>query len=384
MRVYSHSRRRGFFAGLISASILALSILGGTATAANSRILYVGTGLVDSAGQIVDKVNNATGQPPKDGIPDNAGNGPDQGILVPTKVSAGYTTVVPIQVLNGDNQTIAHVVLTFPTPGFTLDPSLTITGHGGANCTDNKTGAKIISVTCNFDNLAAGAFRSVNIFVATTTATTTTPLFSVQATTNNENGSNLQLFKADSRTFAVQAQGNDALNAFAPSGQVVPDLKTKAPSGNNKLQTRLDFTQTANGDLVTIDETDSGNTTFKYICPAGLDCQPFEATISVTDGLTGNPAIFGSDPFLKVTLTALVPKTYNLNKAFVAHYDENSANDWTLFWATKATKCGSDPVAFMQTASQCFLSATLSKPDANGVETVVLTVLMKHNGGTRM
>jgi hypothetical protein len=392
MRAIQATHRRKLAAGLVMTSVIALSILGGgLATAANSRILYLGSNLVGSDNKIIDEVINATGLPGHDLIPDNAGNAADKGILVPTPVSAGYTTVIPIQVLNGDNQTIAHVNLTFPTPGTAtaLDSSLTITGHAGpngTNCVDNKSGDRIVSVTCNFDNLAAGALRTVYVFVSTTTASpaVATPLFSVQVTTNNENGSNLQLFKADSRGFTVQAQGNDGLDAFAPNGQTVPPLQTRGPSGSNKLQTRVDFAQTANGNLVTIAETDSGSTSFKYICPAGLECQPFETTISVQDGLTGNAATFGN-PFLKVTLTALVPKTFNLNKAFVAHYDtaNNNVNDWTLFWATKSTKCGSDPVKTMQNLDQCFLNATLSKPDADGFETLVLTVLMKHNGGMR-
>jgi hypothetical protein len=389
---FQHRRTRGLAVGIVTTAVIALSILGGGGVlAANSRILYVGSGLVDSAGNIVDKVTNATGQPPSDGIPDNAGTDAVHGILIPTIVSAGYTTVIPIQIKNGDNQTIAHVFGTFPTPGFTLDPSFTITGHSGPNgasCTDvkNAQNTAIVSVTCNFENLAAGSLRTVYVFVSTTTASPSaaTPNFSVQVTTNNENGSNLQLFKADSGGFKVSPQGTDGLDAFAPFGQAVPTLATKGPAGNNKLQTRVDFSQTAGGNLVTIAETDNGGTQFKYICPAGLSCQPFEATITVQDGLTGNAALFGASPFLQVTLTALVPKTYNLNKAFVAHYDANSVNDWTLFWATKTTKCGLDVAATLTTMDQCFLSATLSKPNADGFETVVLTVIMKHNGGTRM
>jgi hypothetical protein len=385
-------RRRGLITGLVTASVLALTVFAGsTALAANSRVLYVGSGLVDSAGNIVDAVDNATGQPPSDGIPDNAGTNSDHGILVPTTVSAGYTTVIPIQVMNGDNQTIAHVFLTFPTAGFTLDPGLTITGHSGPNgasCTDvkNAQNTAIVSVSCNFANLAAGALRTVYVFVSTTAASASaaTPIFSVQVTTNNENGSNLQLFKADSGGFKVSPQGTDGLDAFAPFGLPVPTLATKGPAGNNKLQTRVDFSQTSGGNLVTIAETDNGGTQFKYVCPVGLSCQPFDATINVQDGLTGTGALFNTSPFLQVTLTALVPKTYNLSKAFVAHYDATSVNDWTLFWATKSTKCGTDVAAAMTKMDQCFLSATLSKPNANGFETVVLTVVMKHNGGTRM
>jgi len=153
-------------------------------------------------------------------------------------------------------------------------------------------------------------------------------------------------------------------------------------AGANKLQTQIDFNQSAGGNLVSIAETDGLQVV--YTCPSGQTCQPFATTVSVQDGLSGNPAQFGS-PFLQVTLTALVPKTYTLSKAFVAHYGaDNTTPDWIIFWNTKSTKCGSDPAATLATMPACFQNATLSKPDANGNETLVLVVLMKHNGGLRM
>jgi hypothetical protein len=373
-------------AGIVGVSVLAMSAVGGTVSAANSRILYVGTNLVDATGTIIDLVNNVTGLTPPDGIPDNAEK------LTPTPVNAGFSTAVPIDVLNVDNQTIAHVNLAFPAPapvGSPLPSGLTVSSiegvdAGACSIVRNLAGAGI-GVTCNFDNLAGGAVRRFYVVVDAATATTALDLFTAQVTTNNENGSNLQVFNATSGTFRVQAANANGLSTFVKPGQGNKTYNTNAVAGSNKLQTKLNFNQSAGGNLVSIAETDGGSTAFLYTCPTGLTCQPFEATISVQDGLSGAATDFGQSPFLVVTLTALVPKTYTLSKAFVAHYGASvTVPDWTLFWNDKLTRCGTDVAATLATLDQCFNSATLSKPNADGFQTVVLTVTMEHNGGTRM
>lgn len=386
MRAIQSSHRRKFAAGLVMTSVVALSILGGgLATAANSRTLYIGSDLVRSDGTIVDDLINATGQPGHDGIPDNAGK------LLPTAVNAGFSTAVPVQLKSVDNQTIAHAVLTFPAGGaFTTASGLQITAVGGTNASACPTiSDPVRSITCNFDNLPGFALRSLFFVVSTTNPiapTVDAPVFKVQVTTNNENGSNLQLFTADSGTgFAIQPTSANGLSTFvkpAP-GQLRQTFNTNGVAGTNKLQTKVDFDQSAGGNLVSIAETDNGSTNFLYTCPDGQSCQPVETTISITNDLSGSATEFGS-PFLQVTLTALVPKTYTLSKAFVAHYGPSvTTPDWILFWNTKATKCGTDPATILATMPSCFQSATLTKPNSDGLETVTLTVLMKHNGGAR-
>ena len=379
MRATEGTNRKSTWRKLVAmaaATTIALSFVAGTATAATdtSRILWIGTNLVDSNNAIIDLDG--------DHIPDNNLK------LIPTAVNATYSTAVPIQVRNGDNQTIAHVVVTFPASG-TLDPSLPITDVGGTDkgsCpTVVDSNGKVTGVSCTFDNLAAGALRSFFVVVSTTVATSSQDLFTAKVTTNNENGQNTQLFTATSGAFKVQAPNANGLSAFVAPGQVAKTFKTDPAGGNNKLQTKLDFTETSGGNLVSIAETEGG-TTFLYRCPTelGLVCQPAETSISVQDGLTGSSATFGSAPFLSVTLTALVPKTFNLNKAFVAHYGaSNTTPDWILYWATKTDRCGTDIAAKLATVDQCFNTATLSKPDANGLETLVLQVITKHNGGMR-
>ena len=368
-------RRRRFAAGIITASILALSLVGGSATAANSRILWIGSNLVDANGALIDADH--------DGVPDNNQK------LIPTAVNAGFATAIPVQLKSGDNQTIAHVVFRFPASG-ELTSGLTITAVGGVDKAGCPTvDAPVSSITCNFDNLPGLALRSFFIVLnapSQTFADADHPLLSAQATTNNENGSNLQLFTANSGTFNVQAADANGLSTFVkPSpGQLRQTFNTNGAAGANKLQTKVEFDQSVGGNLVSIAETDSGpGAHFLYTCPAGQSCQPVETTISITNDLSGAATEFGS-PFLRVTLTALVPKTYTLSKAFVAHYGASAATpDWILFWNTKATKCGTNPATILSTNPACFQDATLSKPNADGFETVTLTVLMKHNGGAR-
>ena len=132
-------------------------------------------------------------------------------------------------------------------------------------------------------------------------------LFSATATTNNENGSNQQLFTASSGTFAVRAANANGLNTFAKPGQA-KHLETNAigTGGAGKLQTLVDFKGDGGGDTVAI--TDGTNPSGKYACPAGQTCQAdySEVLFSRTD--------FGA-PYFKWSLTAQVPKTYTLARA---------------------------------------------------------------------
>lgn len=384
-------------AALVAGAALALTAVGSAAvTATNSRDLYIGSDLVDANGAIIDNVVNATGAPGHDLIPDNAGPNPldpgNLGVLTPTAVNAGFSTAVPIQILNGDNQTIAHVSLVFPAPSTLTKPfpslaanGLTYNALGGqdqASC--GPVGSPIVTgVSCTFDNLAAGAVRSFFIVIDASQATTAANLFSAEVTTNNENGSNLQTFDASSGTFQVQAASPDGLSTFVPPGQLSKTYNTSPVGSGNKLQTKLGFTQSPGGNLVSIGEDTTTSTSFLYKCPDGLACQAPETTISVQDGLSGSSTQFTS-PFLTVTLTALVPKTYSLSKAFVAHYGASvTIPDWTLFWSTKSTRCGTNVAATLATLNQCFNSATLSKPNPDGTQTLVLQVTVKHNGGMR-
>ncbi len=361
---------------LSTAVSLALSIVGtGAAIAADSRILYVGS-LLDANGAVIDV--EPVGNP--DGVPDN------NGVLLPTAVTAGGTTKTDITVLSGDNQNIAHVVLYFPINGTSLASGLTVSyvfGPDASFCT--PTGAAFAtSVRCDFGNLAAGARRTISILVdvASDFPLPSGPnLLTANVETNNENGSNSQIFQATSgpvADFAVQAPGTTLLGTYVKPG--LTNAQTLGTAAGDSLTTAVTFKPSqANGNLVSIAE-ESG-IEVDYQCPLGLTCQPDATTVDIDNG-TGD---FSTSPYLTWRLTAQVPKTFTLSKAFVAHYPTGSnVSDWQLFWSDKSDRCGTNPGATVAANGQCILSATLSKPDkATGLSTFVIEVLTDHNGGMR-
>ena len=337
---------------------LALAVLGtGSAIAADSRILYVGSG------------------------PLPAGHG----VLTPSAVTQGGTTRIDISVLNGDNQNIAHTVLFFPKVGTTLAAGLTVSyvfGPDAGFCSPTGAVTGASSVQCDFGSLAAGGSRTISILVDVATGFSGTgALFTANVETNNENGSNSQVFQASSGSFGVDPATNNDLGTYAKPGHTTPQTfgTTGAPGLANKLTTAVTFkTNTATGNLVQIAE-ESG-VAVEYVCPSGLTCQPDATTVDIDDG-SGD---FSARPYLTWQLTAQVPKTFTLSKAFVAHYPTGSTtSDWQLFWGSKSDKCGANPGATVAAKGQCILSATLSKPGATGLATLVITVLTDHNGGMR-
>ena len=338
---------------------LALAAVGtGAAIAADSRILYVGSG------------------------PLPAGHG----VLTPSTVTQGGTTKIDISVLNGDNQNIAHTVLFFPKVGTNLPAGLTVSyvfGPDASFCSPTGAVTGATSLQCDFGNLAAGGSRTISILVDVASGFSGTgALFTANVETNNENGSNNQVFEASSGAFAVDPATSNDLGTFAKPGHTIPQTfgTTGAAGLANKLTTAVTFkTNNATGNLVQIAE--ASGVAVEYVCPSGLVCQPDATTVDIDDG-TGD---FSTSPYLTWKLTAQVPKTFTLSKVFVAHYPTGSTtSDWQLFWSTKSDKCGANPGATVAANGQCILSATLSKPDkVTGLATLVISFLSDHNGGAR-
>jgi hypothetical protein len=248
----------------------------------------------------------------------------------------------------------------------------------------SPTGAtSAISVQCDFGSLAAFSSRTISILVDVAAGFSGTgALFTANVETNNENGSNSLVFEATSGGFTVDPSTNNDLGTYAKPGHTTAQTfaTTGAPGLANKLTTAVTFkTNTASGNLVQIAE--ASGTFFGYVCPSGLTCQPDATTVDIDDG-NGD---FSASPYLTWTLTAQVPKTFTLSKAFVAHYPTGSTtSDWQLFWSSKSDKCGANPGATVASKGQCLLSATLGKPDrVTGLATLVITVLTDHNGGMR-
>ena len=338
-----------------TAVLIAMGMLSGPASAADSRELYLGSAPLTAPGFDNDK------------------------ILLPTAVSQGGTTMFTVSLVSNDNQTVAHaqmsVAIATTPAGLTLDTFYD--PDGGSDASFCAAGAS--GINCDFGNLPGFAERTIAVVVNVSGSFPTSgagALFSATATTNNENGSNQQLFTASSGTFAVLAANANGLNTFAKPGQA-KHLETNAigTGGAGKLQTLVDFTADGGGDTVAI--TDGTNPSGKYACPAGQTCQAdySEVLFSRTD--------FGA-PYLKWSIKAQVPGTYTLAKGFLVHYTSATTADPIMFFKDKTVFCGSNIAATLAVKHQCIQTATLTKVDkATGFATLTIEAYFDHNGGSR-
>ena len=356
------TRRLG---AILATALLAVALVPGLTTAADTRILSIGA--PGSPGTL-----RTSDQPTKVSKP-ASGTGPN-------------ATMFQVQIRNDGGQNLANTILTINANNsganglafatiYDPDP----TGEDDASPTYCSPSGNI--VTCNYGSLRAGKARTVAVVVSVsdTYAAGAGPLFSATVTTNNENGSNVQTRNADSGDFAVGAFDPDAVNTFVFNGTA--NLFTAPVGSGGNLNTNVKFN--ANKQLVAINEGDTGVTGF-YVCPAGLSCQNdySEVTTSVES--------FTAPPFFTWKLTAIVSKAYTLSQGFVAHYPAGATtylfnqpnNDyWTLFFKDKSAMCGSDIAAKIASAKQCIKSLALTK--SGQAQQLVVEVVMDHQGGLK-
>lgn len=263
---------------IVVSSLLALSILGGTANAADSRDFSVT-------------------------------------VSTPTAASQGAATKFDILVDSDDNQTIANVHLSVPASDQSWPAGITIATVFGPNvsmCSWTAT-----SVNCDFGNISAFGVRRISILanVASSVPAGSTITFTASAETNNENGSNQQVETGTSAALQVLAfNANSVTTANLGGSAGTSGLGT---SGAGNLQTALSLLQDngGNGNVIVI--TEGTSTTQPQVCVSlKLTCQPDFADVTVNAGAPINP-------YLETVITANVPKTYNIKKAFVIHLETN-------------------------------------------------------------
>ena len=347
------SRRLG---AILATALLGIALIPGLASAANTRSIYLGS-------------------------PDAQVN---SGILLPTAVSVPgasapvNSTLVPVQVKSADNQTIAHTILKVnwnPTgnAGLSLnnyyDPASGNTNKP-SNCSDAGT-----VITCDYGNLPGFAVRTLNVIVdvAASYSGSAAGLFTAQANTNNENGTNQQEFLASSGSFAVSAFNANSVNTFVPPGQAKQLFTSAVGGAGGDVSTNVSFKSA--GEIVTIREGTSSAT--DYPCPAGFSCQPSFAEVTTTSGF------FSTSPFFTWTLTAIVPKTYSTSQGFIAHYATGALTpNWTLLFKDKSAACGTNVAAKIASAHQCISVLTLTKLDKTS-NLLTVTVVMDHQGGLK-
>jgi hypothetical protein len=303
MRAIEGNHRNGTWrkpAGIAAGALLALSLFGGSAQAADSRDFDV---IVGS----------------------------------PTPVSQGGATKFDVKVQSNDNQTVANVRLSIPGTGQTWPAGLTITAVFGPNASmcapSNGT-----SLSCDFGNISAFGSRSISVIasVASTVPVGETIVFTALAETNNENGSNQQVEPGASTPLHVIAFNADSLTTFNLTGQAATSALGTSGAGN--LQTKLNLLQNngGNGNAIVIAEG-TNSTQPAYCVTLKLTCQPDFADVTVNAGATVSP-------YLETILTANVPKAYNIKKAFVIHVLTNGTveSGFPLF-NSSATSCAAHP-----------------------------------------
>lgn len=281
----------------------------------------------------------------------------------PTPVSAGGATRFDVVVDSDDNQTIANVQLTIPATGQTWPSGAVITTVFGANASmcapSNGT-----SLSCDFGNIGAFGTRTISV-VASITATLPAGniTFSASAETNNENGSNQQV-ESGTAIAEVQAFSDNAVSTFNLGGFVITSALGSGGAGN--LQTKVNLLQNngGNGNVVQISEGTNGVQP-AYCVALNLTCQPDFTELTVNGGAAVSP-------YLETVLTAKVPKSYNIKKAFVIHVLDNGTVEtgFPLF-NVASTSCAAHP-----TLVPC-ADFSLSK-------TNVLTIVLHTSGNGRM
>jgi hypothetical protein len=264
---------------IFTATVMALSMFGGAVQAANSRDFTVT-------------------------------------LSDPTPVSAGGATKFDVVVDSDDNQTIANIHLSVPAIGQNWPGGVVITTVFGADASmcapSNGT-----SLSCDFGNIAGFGTRTISI-VASVAATLPAGdiTFSASAETNNENGSNLQV-ESGTAVAEVQAFSDNALATFNLGGMASTSPLGSGGAGN--LQTTVNLLQNngGNGNVVQVSEGTSGVQP-AYCVALKLTCQPDFTEVSVNAGAAVSP-------YLETVLTAKVPKSYNVKKAFVIHVLDNGS-----------------------------------------------------------
>jgi hypothetical protein len=325
-REYRRMRSRPKAIVIMTASALALSMFGGAVHAADSREFTVS-------------------------------------LSDPTPVSAGGSTRFDVLVDSDDNQTIANVHLSIPAIGQTWPNGAVITTVFGANASmcapSNGT-----SLSCDFGNIGALGTRTISVVASiSSTLPAGNITFSASAETNNENGSNQQV-ESGTAIAEVQAFSANAVSTFNLGGFVITSALGSGGAGN--LQTKVSLLQDngGNGNVVQISEGTNGAQP-AYCVALNLTCQPDFTELTVNGGAT-------ISPYLETVLTARVPKTYNIKKAFVIHVLDNGTVEtgFPLF-NVSATSCAAHP-------------AMVPCADFSLTKTNVLTIVVRTVGNGKM
>lgn len=240
----------------------------GTATAATTRLIYVG--------------------------PDPAFSDATNYTLAFTPVSAFQVSASTVYVHNLDNQSLTHVVLTFAQSQGSVTIGDTAYGPNGSTC--SAAGG---TLTCDFGNLKAGGTRSIILVLAVGAAGTP----SIHGTiyfneSTNPNGGNTQINDVTG-ALTVGPASCDALQTFLAPNLAGDLLPSDGACTGDGQRSGLHVPGTGNGNLVSIDDsvladcTDVGLTCFGYAASASVgNGQPISPYL--TWFITYTPSVLGN------------------------------------------------------------------------------------------
>ncbi len=303
-------------------SVVALQVFAGTAGAANTRLVYLGSGPVGAA---------------------------TNGQFVLSDVTVGGVTAANVVLKNTDNQTLTHVVVTFATPTGGLEFSGFIAPSAGT-CAPTATSPLV----CAFGNLAKGQTRTWTVLYTATAAVASEVRAEVTFNeSGNPNGSNSHIEPATA-SLTPSDGGCDLVATYLPPGQAAKVVGTScALSAANPQITTI----TVPGSLVSAIKVGEQTSS---LCAGTLTCfgQDSIADIAVDGTYT-----------VTWTIVWQVPTNFNANRFGVLHFPDGATTpDLTLTARKNTCKTAA--------ATGCIVSVTL--------DGTTLTAVVRTNGNGKM
>jgi hypothetical protein len=324
-------------AAAASALVVATAMSTGGATAADTRLIYVGSGPVDTPENIAATNHD----------------------LDYTPVTAGGATATNVIVKSIDNQTLTHVVVTFANlpAGFSIAD---ISGADAGFCAGwTATGA-----TCSFGNLAKNQSRTFTVVFNAATAGSSAPVAGISFNeSGNPNGGNTHQETAEDLGFTVGAASCEVVSTYvrgngANGAKSVETCGLADANNGNHQSSKVSFPSSLT--TITLSET------------AGV-C-PFDSCVGdlVTADIVGDSTSDVITWTIVIDLAAINKTDVQLNKLIVSHYNDAGVETPAGGIAnTKKNACKPGGV-------NCIESATIVDN--------VLTVIYRSsgNGGTRV
>jgi hypothetical protein len=284
--------------------LLATQVFVGTAAAADTRLIYVGSGPVGTA----------------------------PGVLTLSPVTVGGTTATNVIVKNIDNQTLSHVVLTFAAPA----AGLSLSGWFGTNA--SSCGPTATSpLVCDFGNLAKGQTRTLTVLYSASSAGAASISASITFNETRPNGGSNTHIEPIGGDVTITDGGCDAVATFLPPGQADKVVGTGcALSSSNPQITSVSVPSSVVSAILVADEAPRP-------CPEGITtCFGQDSVADIAIDTTAT---------VTWTIKWLVPANFNLQKFGVIHYKDDGSIDFAITY--KKNLCAN------ANSVGCFVSATL-------------------------